>query len=302
MTTLEPGRNRPVALFEAVNISIPRAIAAHAVRHPDSIAVFSASRFLTYYDLDCGANRLARVLRARGIRANSAVAICLPRSIETVVAALGVMRAGAAIVPLDPAHGSGKLESEVTHSRAALAITDSDNRHRMAGRECLDIHSPELSTGPDHLQRIDILPSDWAYIVGEEPVTHAELARIVVHQRCRFEIDSVDRASHAGSVASFPAIAEFWPYLSSGASIHVSDDMTRHSPRRLRDWLLSRNITICAVPARLAERMLTLEWPKQASLRFLITDERLNRDASRDFPFHVAEPPLTESSVQLEPV
>src|SRR5712671_4465641 len=69
---------------------------------PDDVAVVFGNQEMTYAELEGRANRIARRLRARGVRRGSRVAMLLPRSVDAYAALLGVLKAGAAYVPLDP--------------------------------------------------------------------------------------------------------------------------------------------------------------------------------------------------------
>src|SRR5262245_49263286 len=73
-----------------------------AQRAPEKVAVRARGRSATYAELDAGANRLARLLHDQGVQKGDRVGIHFPKSVESVVAMLGVLRAGAAYVPLDP--------------------------------------------------------------------------------------------------------------------------------------------------------------------------------------------------------
>ncbi|PYT21859.1 MAG: non-ribosomal peptide synthetase, partial [Acidobacteria bacterium] len=77
--------------------------------------------------------------------------------------------------------------------------------------------------------------------------------------------------SHVAGLGFDAAAWELWPYLATGASVHMADEVTRSSAELLRDFLLARKLTISFVPTPLAERMLTLEWPNQTPLRILLT-------------------------------
>ncbi|NPD30072.1 condensation domain-containing protein, partial [Corallococcus exiguus] len=95
--------------FVSTEVPLPTPLSVHALfeqraaLHPDAPAVASDGQVLTYGELDARANQLAWHLRSLGVGTDACVALCLERSIETVVALLGVWKAGGAYVPLDPA-------------------------------------------------------------------------------------------------------------------------------------------------------------------------------------------------------
>ncbi|MFX1815398.1 AMP-binding protein, partial [Paraburkholderia sp. A1RI_3L] len=84
-------------------------IDAQVARTPDAIAVRFEDASLDYAELDARANRLAHHLITLGVRRGALVGVCAERSLELVVALLGVMKAGAAYVPLDPSHPPQRL-------------------------------------------------------------------------------------------------------------------------------------------------------------------------------------------------
>ncbi len=90
---------------------------------PDAIAVEAAGRRLSFGELNRRANRLAHGLRGRGVGPESRVAVCMERSIDMVVALLGVLKAGAAYVPLDPTYPEERLAFMVTDAEASLVLT-----------------------------------------------------------------------------------------------------------------------------------------------------------------------------------
>jgi nonribosomal peptide synthetase DhbF len=112
--------NRPVdeclsGLFEA-----------QVDRTPDGTAfVFGRSRF-SYAELDASANRVARLLVARGIGPESIVGLLLPRSPELLIALLGIVKAGAAYLPMDPDYPPARLLWMLEDSRASQIVTTTD--------------------------------------------------------------------------------------------------------------------------------------------------------------------------------
>ncbi|MEV6032884.1 amino acid adenylation domain-containing protein [Nonomuraea sp. NPDC052116] len=92
---------------------------------PDVVAVVDEEERLTYRQLDHRANAVAWLLRDMGVRAENRVAVCLNRSAELVAASLGVLKAGAAIVPLDPAYPKARLDFMIADCGARVVLTRS---------------------------------------------------------------------------------------------------------------------------------------------------------------------------------
>ncbi|HVH14025.1 MAG TPA: condensation domain-containing protein, partial [Longimicrobium sp.] len=97
--------------------------AATASRLPDAPAVQSAAGTLTYAELDARSNRLARYLRARGVGPDARVGICLERGPDMMIAVLGVLKAGAAYVPVDPAYPADRIAYMLEDSAAPVLLT-----------------------------------------------------------------------------------------------------------------------------------------------------------------------------------
>ena len=93
----EPWRN-----LGAASLTLPALFAAQALRTPDAVAVVFEERRLSYAELDAHANRLAHHLRGLGAGPETVVGLCVERSIEMVIGLIGILKAGAAYLPLDP--------------------------------------------------------------------------------------------------------------------------------------------------------------------------------------------------------
>ncbi|MEO7261300.1 MAG: amino acid adenylation domain-containing protein [Jatrophihabitantaceae bacterium] len=96
---------------------------AQARRCPDQLAVVSGAQRLDYASLDRRANRLAAALIGRGVRPDQLVGLCMGRSVELVVGILGILKAGAAYLPLDPALPAERLAGMVADAEPALVLT-----------------------------------------------------------------------------------------------------------------------------------------------------------------------------------
>jgi len=93
--------------------------------HPDAVAVVFEDDKLTYGELNQRANQLAHYLLERGVQPDTLVGICIDRSLEMMVGLLGIIKAGAAYVPLDPTYPPERLAYMLSHSKARVLLTHS---------------------------------------------------------------------------------------------------------------------------------------------------------------------------------
>src|SRR3989475_8193429 len=139
---------------------------------PDAVAVMFDREETTYADLEARANRLARHLRSRGVQRGSLVAMLLPRSADGYAALLGILKAGAAYVPLDPEYPADRVAYILENCAAGALVTTADLAGRQAalggvvirvdaGRESIDA---ECST---RLPRnaVGVGPRDLCYVI-----------------------------------------------------------------------------------------------------------------------------------------
>jgi amino acid adenylation domain-containing protein len=105
------------------DVTVAQLIEAQAVRTPDAVAVVSEGRSVSYAELNERANRLAHHLRRLGAGPDVLVGVGVERSIDMMVAVLGVAKSGAAYVPLDPAFPSRRLAYMIEDSRLSILIT-----------------------------------------------------------------------------------------------------------------------------------------------------------------------------------
>ncbi|HEX3559471.1 MAG TPA: amino acid adenylation domain-containing protein [Pyrinomonadaceae bacterium] len=274
-------------------------VAAQAQRAPQSLAVADESQQLSYREFNGRANQLARYLQKLGVGPELTVAVCMEPSVEMLVALLGVLKAGGAYLPLDPQYPHERLTFMLDDAQAPVLLTQ------------------ERLTGiiPAHWSQVISIDSDWELIAeeSEEEMTnqagaenrayviytsgstgtpngvecsHGGLSNLVAWHRRAFAISPDDRAPQLAGTAFDASVWEVWPYLAAGASIHLPPAETRADPAQLKDWLLSKAITVAFVPTPLAEKMLPLDWPQEAPLRLVLTGgDRLHQYSSAAHPF-----------------
>ena len=257
-------------------------IARVAAAHPDSVALRAPCGVVTYAELDRRANRVAAWLRGLGVGREGLVGICLERSFDQIVVALGTWKAGGAYLPLDPSWPDGRLRMIVEDAGCALVIGRAEDAGRLAdgGTPVTALDWSALPEARDDVAAAPIDPRGLAYVIytsgttgrpkGVE-VTHANLAHLIDWHVEAFGVTSADRGSHLAGLGFDACMWEVWPTLCAGASIALAPDAVRTSASQLRDWLVAEEITIGFVPTALAQELIHDSWPAGTRLRFMLT-------------------------------
>jgi amino acid adenylation domain-containing protein/non-ribosomal peptide synthase protein (TIGR01720 family) len=167
-------------------LPVHRLFERQAERTPDAAAVSGADGALTYSELDRAANRLARLLRRRGAGPGTRVGLCAERSLDLVTGVLGVLKAGAAYVPLDPGYPQERLAWMLQDSGAAMLLTQERLVARLpetaapilrldADRALLERESPSSPSGGGE-------PEDLAYVIYTSGSTGRPKGVMVPHR------------------------------------------------------------------------------------------------------------------------
>jgi amino acid adenylation domain-containing protein len=279
--------------------AIPKRIADQAERNSSRIAVQSDSGQLTYGELERRANQLAHQLLRSLSGPEPLVGICLERSPEFIIAALAIMKCGGAYLPMEAADPVERLRFMVQDARALLVITNQKFADSFAGTNIkvvrLDSDRKQIERQSTSPIKIDIGPENLAYVIytsgstgqpkGVE-IAHRNLSNLINWHLRAFDVDESTRATLQAGTAFDAAVWEIWPQLVAGTTIYIPDDATRMSAERLRDWLVANRITVSFVSTAIAEQLLDLTWPKETSLRFLLTGaDTLHQYPPRGLPF-----------------
>ncbi|PZU94472.1 MAG: non-ribosomal peptide synthetase [Pseudanabaena sp.] len=105
------------------DICLPELVEAQVVKTPNAIAVIYENQKLTYQELNQKANQLAHHLLAIGIQSEQLIGICIERSLDMLVGLLGILKAGATYVPIDPSYPRDRIEYMLSDSQAQILIT-----------------------------------------------------------------------------------------------------------------------------------------------------------------------------------
>ncbi|MGW0853449.1 amino acid adenylation domain-containing protein, partial [Streptomyces sp. NPDC002624] len=195
-------------------VPLPRAFAAQVAATPDALALVCGDGELTYRQLDSRANRFAHALIARGVGPEQVVAVALPRSVESVVAVLGVLKAGAAYLPVDPAYPRARIAYMLDDARPALVVDDP----AMVAEGDWPETEPQVVLDVRH-------PAYVIYTSGSTGrpkgviVGHGGVASLVAGQIERFAVQPDSRVLQFASPSFDASVSEICTALLGGAAL-----------------------------------------------------------------------------------
>jgi amino acid adenylation domain-containing protein/non-ribosomal peptide synthase protein (TIGR01720 family) len=266
--TLGPGeRERVLALFadEAVppaHDTITARVEAQVARTPDAVAVRAGGDTLTYAELDARAERLAAGLAGRGIGPESVVGVVLPRTVDAVVALLGVLKAGGAYLPVDPAYATARLRHVLPGARPELLLADEETRALVPATDIPvvllgDLVLPAATPGTAAAPRPAARPDHLAYVVYTSGSTGVPKGVAVTHLTVVNAVDTMVAQAGAGHGARILVAASFgfdvatfetFAALTTGGSAEIVRDVLELAERD--HWDVD---VVCSVPSAFAE-------------------------------------------------
>ena len=242
-----PGAERDLVVSAWNDTAVPVAagslvelIAARAQVAPDAVAVVSGSEVLSYRGLDAAANRVAWFLRNAGVGRASVVGVCLPRGAGLVVALLGVLKAGAAYLPLDPSYPASRLAFMLADSHVGVVVGSADLLDDLpAGRAQLvglddPATAPVIAGCPAGPVPGGVSDADLAYVIYTSgstgvpkgvQITHGSLANYVTWAAGAYPVEAGGNGAVLHSPLGFDlTVTSIWLPLVSGAAVLASPD------------------------------------------------------------------------------
>lgn len=173
---------RAFSLDECFPISFEK----QAARVPDVPAVLCGDVQLTYRELEVRATQLAAYLRTLGAGSEKIIGVCLERSWEVVVALLGVLKAGAAYLPLDPTYPARRLQFMLNDSGASIVITRNAIADVLSTGSArviaIDADWARVAAAPVARERVDINPENLAYVIYTSGSTGTPKGTLIHHR------------------------------------------------------------------------------------------------------------------------
>ncbi|HEX7333864.1 MAG TPA: amino acid adenylation domain-containing protein [Pyrinomonadaceae bacterium] len=237
---------------------------AQVERTPEAIALVFDQQEISYRELNSRANQLAHYLQSQGVREESLVGILVERSVEMLVGVLGVLKAGAAYVPLDPSYPQERLSFMAADAGIEVLLTQHHHRLDTASFQtlCLDSEWPQIAEhSTDNPVRRSV-PANTAYVIYTSGSTGRPKGVVVPHagavnfSRARLSqlgVRSGTRVLQCASLSFDASAGELFVSLLNGATLCVPKPETQMAGNALFEVLQQQEIELLFItPAALA--------------------------------------------------
>ncbi|MEV0031501.1 amino acid adenylation domain-containing protein [Nocardia sp. NPDC050793] len=218
--------------------TVPELVARQAVRTPDAMAVVCADQVMTYAELHVSSDRLARSLRERGAGPETLVGVAVSRSIDLVAVLLGVLKSGAAYMPIDPGYPADRIQFMVADADPVLILADGDSAGRLCsvGVPIVRVDAEDSEVYARHVD-VDPLPlraENLAYVMYTSgstgvpkgvAVTHGCVVNSVFAMMGAVGMDQGSRTLAGTSINFDISVFEFFATLSVGGCVDVVRDV-----------------------------------------------------------------------------
>lgn len=279
------------------NSCIHQLIEAQVANTPDKIAIDFEGRTVTYREVNEQANKLARWLQSRGVGPEVLVAVCLERSIEMIVALLGVLKSGGAYVPLDPEFPSDRLRYMLEDANPAVVITQTslapvwDNLGLDIERFHVDRDARLLQDQPASNPLSAVGPDNRAYVIYTSGSTgrpkgceliHHGVVNFMKAMELRPGISASDVVVAATTVSFDIAVLELLLPLAVGARIAMASRATARTPQNMAKLLREKSVTVAQGAPTSWRLLVDSGWKGQDNLKILCGGEAFPRDLANE--------------------
>jgi amino acid adenylation domain-containing protein/non-ribosomal peptide synthase protein (TIGR01720 family) len=222
---------------------------------PDVVALVDENQQLTYAELNARANQLANWLKQRGIGPDVLVGITINRSIEIVVALLGVLKAGGSYVPIDPSSPQQRIQTLLEDIQSPVILTQESFKEKFQSTSLhvisIDSDWPTIAQESDENLGLAISQDQLAYVLYTSGSTGKPKGVCVEHRQLANYISSIIRQLELPDGYSYALISTFaadlgntviFPSLSTGGTLHILSHQLATSPDLLAEYFQQHTI------------------------------------------------------------
>ncbi len=234
---------------------IHQLIEERAAATPDKTALIFNQQTLTYGELNACANQLAHYLQQLGVNSQDLVGLYFERSLEMVIGILGILKAGAAYVPLDPAYPKERLGFMLANAQPSVIVTQAHLTAELseipAKIVCLDGDRDAIAA--QSLENATTRVGEMAYLIYTSgstgkpkgvKISHRNLCHYVQAMGHALGIQGDDIYLHTASIAFSSSVRQLIVPLAAGATVNIATSQQRQDPLALFQEVKDRNVTV----------------------------------------------------------
>lgn len=270
-----PARDQP--------LTIVARIAELAERYSETISVIDDQAHISWRELQQRSDQMRDALACTGIDCGNTIAILLPRSIDSVIASLAVLKLGAACMPLSLSDSPEiqrfrladcAVETLIVRSRPEAIAYAATVRSIVTIADLYSVHgAPRVSSEANPEATAWITPAQSAPGIScNTELTHANLAFLCDWLQEKHVVRSGDRACHRADPATSAALLEVWPPLACGATVVIMDDCAAADTKRTPAWIEDQRISLFMAGADVLPGLNRPRPRTNSSLRLLVAD------------------------------
>ncbi|MDB4987428.1 MAG: lgrB, partial [Myxococcaceae bacterium] len=259
-------------------------------RVPESVAVESAGCTFSFAQLAAESDRIAAALLERGVLRGALIGVCMSRSVSLVAAMLGVWKAGAAYLPLDPAQPAARTALILDDAHISIVLVDDSTRYSLPEGQIEKLCVDELeaaAASPAHAVVAKHL-DETAYVLytsgstgrpkGVE-ITHRSLSNFITSMRARPGLSPEDVLVAVTTVSFDISGLEIWLPLTTGARLVISSSETAANGKALASFLRDTKATVLQATPSTWRMLLEAGW--SGRLKMLCGGEALPQPLAR---------------------
>jgi len=273
------------------NYTLQKLFEDQADNTPDTVAAISGNDVLTYAGLESMSNRIAGYLRRQGIKNNDMVGIYIDRSLNMLAGLLGILKSGAAYVPLDPYFPSERISYIIRDSGISIVLTEKKFYMELSSSGakciCLDDSSAEIGKVPDERPAVINKPDDLAYVIYTSGSTgqpkgvrihHEAVVNFLLSMSVSPGLDNKDVFCAITTISFDISVLELFGPLIAGARTVILQKEISTDAEKLAEAITANGVTITQATPATWEMLISSGWNGNRNLRILCGGESLKHD------------------------
>ncbi len=273
--------------------TFPALFAKTTESFPTAHALALRGKFMSYAELDSVSDSLAWQLAAMGVRRDTLVALCLPRTFEMIIGMLAIMKAGGAYVPIDPNYPPQRIDYILEDSRVEIVLSSSTVKPTGSGKQqkwiCLDKLQLSQSSAGNGKFSLSSVGNDLAYVIYTSGSTgapkgvmieQASVVNLLLGLLERVGIDSHMRWLGIAPIVFDASVGDWMACLASGGCYVIPDEDQTDNPHLLAELVDTVQVVV-ATPSRW-KQIINTGWKGNPDLTIMCGGEPLTKTLLED--------------------